>query len=135
MKFERQFFQKIEFTPNQIQNYLDSAKHDLSIAKQSDIPDVVFKFSYDSFVKIGITLIASYNYRVRSNTGHHIKIIEKTSQILNDETILILGNRMRKERNLNLYDGIVFISDKESSEYLDFVEQVFKKVKKVLRTA
>jgi len=130
MKFEEGYFQKMHFTPEQIRQFLQSAEHNLMIAKESKIPDVVFKFSYDALIISGIVLIALQNRRVRSNTGHHIKIIEKTSQILEDESVFILGNKMRKERNHNLYDGITFVSEKESKEYLKFVEKIYKKVKR-----
>jgi hypothetical protein len=67
-------------------------------------------------------------YKVRSTIGHHVKILEKLSQILKEEDILVLGNKMRQERNFNFYDGGFFVGEKDSSEYLDFVKNVFKKV-------
>lgn len=129
MKFQEDYFQKMQFTPEQIRQFLDSAKHDLRIAKESKISDVILIFSYNALIKIGVALIAQNGHRVRSNSGHHIKIIEKMSQILKDETIPLLGNKMRRERNQNLYDGIAFVGDKVSKEYLVFVEGIFKKVK------
>lgn len=130
MKFEEGYFQKMQFTPEQIRQFLESADHDLAIARESKISDVVLIFSYNALIKIGIALIAQNNYRVRSNSGHHIKIIDKMSQILKDETIPLLGNKMRRERNQNLYDCIAFVSDRTNKEYLIFVEKVFKKVKR-----
>ncbi len=44
-----------------------------------------------------------------------------------EEDILALGNKMRQERNFNLYDGGFFVGEKDSREYLDFVKSVFKK--------
>ena len=101
--------------------------YDLTIAEESDIPDVVFKFSYDALIKLGIMLIARRGYKVRSAVGHHVKILEKLGQLLNDEDILILGNKMRQERNMNLYDGGYVIGQKDSLEYLNFVKNAFKK--------
>jgi hypothetical protein len=128
MIFENDFFQKLAFTKGQIDQYLHSARHDLGIATDSNIADVTFRFSYDALIKIGITLIASKGYKIRSNAGHHIKILDKTAEILADEDIAIIGNRMRQLRNLNLYDGSYGVSDKESEEYLNFVKKVFNKV-------
>lgn len=125
--FESQYFQALKFKEEQIKQFEKSALHDLKIAKESDIPDVVFKFSYDALIKLGIVLIARKGYKVRSTTGHHIKILEKLSQILNDEDILVLGNKMRQERNFNLYDGGFFVAEKDSCEYLSFVKDLFKK--------
>ena len=127
INFENQYFQKLVFKKEQIEQYLKSALHDLKIAEESDIPDVVFKFSYDAFIKLGIVLIAKKGYKIRSTTGHHVKILEKLSQLLKDEDILVLGNKMRQERNSNLYDGGFSVGEKDSCEYLDFIKDVFKK--------
>jgi len=127
INFENQHFQKLAFTRSQIEKFLKSALHDLQIAEESKITDVVFKFSYDALIKLGIVLIAKKGFKVRSTIGHHVKILEKLSQILKDEDILVLGNKMRQERNNNLYDGGFFVGEKDSREYLDFVNNVFKK--------
>ena len=125
--FESQYFQKITFQEEQTDRFLLSARHDLRIAEESDIPDVVFKFSYDALIKLGIMLIAKKGYKVRSAAGHHIKILEKLSQLLKDEDIVVLGNKMRQERNVNLYDGGIFVGEKDSIEYLKFIKGAFKK--------
>ena len=44
-----------------------------------------------------------------------------------EEDILVLGNKMRQERNVNLYDGGFFVGEKDSLEYLKFVKSAFKK--------
>jgi hypothetical protein len=127
INFENQYFRKLVFTEKQIKQLSDSAIHDLKIAGSSDINDVVFKFSYDALIKLGIFLAAKNGYKVRSTAGHHIKILEKLSKILQDDDIIVLANKMRQERNINLYDGSFFVSAKDSDEYLTFVKQLFKK--------
>ena len=66
-------------------------------------------------------------YKVRSISGHHIKILETISDILGDEDVVVFGNKMRQARNFNLYDGGFFIGEKDSCEYLVFVKNVFAK--------
>jgi len=127
INFESQHFQKLAFKAEQIGQFLKSALRDLKIAEDSDISDVIFKFSYDALIKLGIALIAKKGYKVRSTAGHHVKILEKLSQLLKDEDVLVLGNKMRQERNLNLYDGGFFAGEKDSLEYLKFVKSAFKK--------
>lgn len=127
INFENQHFQKLTFKEDQIDQFLKSALHDLKIAKESDISDVIFKFSYDALIKLGIALIAKKGHKVRSTVGHHVKILEKLSQLLKDEDILVLGNKMRQERNVNLYDGGFFVGEKDSFEYLEFIKNAFKK--------
>ncbi|MEK7212507.1 MAG: hypothetical protein AAB686_02430 [Patescibacteria group bacterium] len=128
-RFEDQYFQKFSFDRVQIGRLLKSAKRSLRIAAESRVPEVVFKFSYEALIKLGIVAIARRGYRVRSAPGHHMKILEKLSELLGDENIVIVGNRMRQVRNLDLYEGgDSEITEKESRDYLDFVRSISKKI-------
>jgi hypothetical protein len=95
INFENQYFRKLNFTENQIQQLSDLADHGLGIAASSGIKDVVFKFRYDALIKIGVLLIAKQGYKVRSSAGRHVKILEKLSELLNDNDILVLSDKMR----------------------------------------
>ncbi|MFA5029924.1 MAG: hypothetical protein WC518_04315 [Patescibacteria group bacterium] len=130
--FENDYFQPLKFEPEQISQYVASAKRDFSIAKNSSEPEVVFRFAYDAMIKLGLALIAKHGYRVRSAPGHHIKIIEKIGSVLHDGDIEMMGNQMRQKRNLDLYSGGFLISEKDSKEYLVFVEKLFKKADNLL---
>lgn len=130
INFDDKYFQKINFTKEQINYYFSSAKRDLEIAKESKRAEVVFKFSYDALIKLGIALIAEKGRKVRSAQGHHIKILEKMSKILKNEEIEILGNKIRQDRNHDLYDGEMTISEKQTKEYLKFVAELFHKLQK-----
>lgn len=83
---------------------------------------------------IGITLVAFSGYKIKSRTGHHIKILEKLSQIVGNKDIEIIGNKMRKKRNLDLYEGGIIISSKEAMAYLNFVKEVINKAEKYLKS-
>lgn len=84
---------------------------------------------YNALIKAGIALIAAKGgVKVRSVTGHHIKIIEKMAEILKDETVLAVGNAMRTKRNEDFYGGGIFISEKESTEYLEYVKSVLSRI-------
>jgi hypothetical protein len=128
MLWQEKYFQKLRYTEDQINDYFKSAKRDLSIALKSDISEVVFRFSYDAFIKLGIALSAQNGYKLRSVPGHHIKIIEQISKLLKDKDIDIFGNKMRQMRNSDLYEGYSSISNKDSRDYMRFVLDVFKKV-------
>lgn len=131
--FDTKFFQKKKFEDKTISKYFRNAAKDLGIAIRSKEPEVIFNFSYSALVKIGIVLIAACGYRVRSRVGHHIKILEKLTQILQDKNIEIIGDRMRKKRNLDLYEGGIIISQKEVKDYLDFIKQVIKRTEEYLK--
>lgn len=131
--FDTKFFQKITFEDKTISKYFRNAAKDLGIAVRSKESEVIFNFSYFALVKVGIVLIAGCGYRVKSRVGHHIKILEKLSQILNDENIEIIGDRMRKKRNLDLYEGGTIISQKEAEDCLIFTKRVIKEAEEYLK--
>ncbi|HNV23359.1 MAG TPA: hypothetical protein PKH98_00555, partial [Candidatus Omnitrophota bacterium] len=66
--------------------------------------------------------IAKEGYRVKSSLGHHQKIIEALSQILDSKDVLIIGDSMRKARNLDFYSATTFTVTNEVKEYLVFVK-------------
>jgi histidyl-tRNA synthetase len=128
--FESNYFQKLKFEGSQVKRFFIAARKDLKIASESNQPEVIFKFSYDALIKLGITLIALKGYRVRSIVGHHVKMIEKVSQILKNKNIAVYSNQMRKIRNLDFYDGGFLITEKQAKDFLRFVENVFKQAGK-----
>ena len=128
-KFEKEYFKKLDFSKEEIDRYFQNAKRDLEIARQDSFSEVQFTYSYQALMKAGIALLAKTgSVKVRSIPGHHIKILEKIEEILQDSDILTLGNAMRMKRNLDLYGGGESISQKEATDYLKFVESVFKKI-------
>lgn len=132
MNFESEFFEKFNFTEKQISNYFNSAEKNLQIAENVKIPEVIFKFSYDSLIKIGITVISRNGFKIKNKLGHHIKILEALGTILKDEDVEIIGNLMRKQRNLDLYGEGTIITHKQSLEHLEFIRRIFKKAKNYL---
>jgi len=131
--FDTKFFQKKKFDKRTILKYFRNAIEDFRIAFNDRRPAVIFNFSYHALIKIGITLIALQGYRTKSRKEHRVKILEKLSEILNDKDIEIIGDRMRKKRNLDLYEGGIIISQKEAKDYLNFTEKVIKKAKEYLK--
>ena len=56
--FEAEFFRKQDFTKEQVGQLFLNAKRDLDIARKDSIPEVKFTYSYNAFIKAGISLIA-----------------------------------------------------------------------------
>ncbi len=133
MKPDQEFFKKFNFKPDEIERTLQSALHDLEIAEKDRFSEVKFTYSYQALIKTGITLLAKIEkVKVRSMPGHHVKIIEKMSEILEDEDVAAIGNAMRMKRNTDLYGGGELIGEKEAEDYLKFVRKVIEKAKKVI---
>lgn len=128
MKFDKNFFIKQAFASAELARYKKSARRDLDIARAGKEPEVVFHFAYMGLIKIGIYCLAREGYRVKSRPGHHQKIIESLGMILGSEDILIVGEKMRKDRNLDFYSAGVLGSPEESQDYLEFIEGLYKKL-------
>lgn len=132
MKFDSKYFNETRFTKKQIKSYFDNCLKDLSISKKDKILDVKFNYIYTAFIKAGISLLAHYQIKIKSRPGHHIKIIEKMSEILKDDDISDIGNAIRSKRNLDLYCGGVDVTSKECKDYILFVENVVGRVKEII---
>ncbi|MDD5568197.1 MAG: hypothetical protein PHY88_03225 [Candidatus Omnitrophica bacterium] len=132
MKFEDKYFVKFEFAKEQVNNTLKNALRDLDIAREDKILDVKFSYAYTAFIKGGMALLSFYKVKVKSIPGHHIKIIEKLAQLLDDKDIDDIGNIMRSKRNLDLYSGGVEVTEKECLEYLNFTAKVLNRIKEIV---
>lgn len=133
MNFDREFFKKFDFGQDEVKRYLNSTLHDLKIAEKDNFPEVKFTYSYQALIKTGITLLAKVGkVKVRSKPGHHVKILEKISEILGDEDVASIGNAMRMKRNTDLYGGGELVGEKEAQDYLKFVQKVVKKAKRII---
>ncbi|OGW82210.1 MAG: hypothetical protein A3G33_10820 [Omnitrophica bacterium RIFCSPLOWO2_12_FULL_44_17] len=134
MSYDKNFFKKFRFSPEEIKIHWQSALRDLDIARKDSFPEVKFTYSYQALIKAGIVLIGSVGHvKVRSVPGHHVKTLEKMSEILGDADVSVVGDAMRTKRNTDLYGGGTVIGEKEASDYLRFVEAVFESVKSKLK--
>lgn len=134
-KFEPDFFKKYSFTKEEIGLFLANSKRDLDIAKKSAVPEVIFRFGYDSMIKAGITLIAFNGFKVKSVPGHHFMIIRKLSELLGEKYAPIFDfcNEMRRKRNIDLYAGGAIISSQEAGYLLETAGKVYFAIKNVIR--
>lgn len=119
-------FEKFIFSHEQVSRYYKSALRDLNIARNANENEVAFRFCYDALLKLAIAISAKNNLRIKSRQGHHIKLIDKLSEVLKDKDIKIIGQEMRERRNWDLYSGGIMISQKETKEYLKWTENIFK---------
>src|SRR3989338_6563966 len=124
-EFDPRYFVKFHFSCRQIEQYLKNALRDLDIAGENRRSEVKFNYSYAAFIKGGIVILAKVGkVKVRSIPGHHLKIIEKMGEILKDDSIESIGNTMRTKRNEDFYSGGIFVSEKESIDFYEFVKEI-----------
>ena len=127
MKLDKNYFSRQSFTSDELKKYRQSVIRYLNIAKTSTETDVKFHFAYMALIKIGIYFIAKEGYRIKSRPGHHQKIIEILSKLLDNEDIIIVGDKMRKNRNLDFYSSDSPITETEAAQDLKFTEEIFSK--------
>ena len=132
MNFDPKYYAPLKFTKEQIDKNLENAIRDLYIAKNDNFLEVKFNYAYNGLIKAGIALLSYHNIKTKSVPGHHIKIIEKLADLLENEDIADLGNLMRSKRNLDFYNGGIEVTEKECKEYIGFVEKVMKSIQKIL---
>ena len=120
-------FENFNYLPTQIKKYFQAAVNDLRLAKIANAPELVFYTSYNIIVKTAMAVCAKNNLRVKSRTGHHVELISKLAEYLNDLEIEDVANKMRTKRNRDLYDGGTTTSEKEAKFYLLFCEKLVEK--------
>ncbi|PIZ71126.1 hypothetical protein COY07_05645 [Candidatus Peregrinibacteria bacterium CG_4_10_14_0_2_um_filter_43_11] len=120
-------FEKFSFQKEQVTLYFNAALRDIKIAEKSDVSEVVFRFSYDAFLKLAIAFCSKHNLRVKARAGHHIELINMFSELTGDKTIEVIGNEMRAKRNIDLYSGGTLITKKESKEYFHWIDGLIQR--------
>jgi hypothetical protein len=127
-RFDGDHFREFSPTPEEIERYLANARRDLDIAEKDGFIEVRFTYAYQSFIKAGIALIAAIgSAKVRPVPGHHVKIIEKMSEVLDDDEILAIGNQMRMKRNTDMYSGGTMISETDADAFVKFASTVLER--------
>ncbi len=121
-------FEKFTYSTGQIKRYYQAATRDFFIANKADVAEVSFVFCFSALIKAAIAVCAKNNLRVRARVGHHNALIQKLSDILDDQAIEGVASKMKKKRNRDLYDGGIIISKKEADFYKLFIKNLLKKV-------
>jgi hypothetical protein len=119
-------FEKFIYTPDQIRKYYQAAVKDLHLAISAGAPEIVFYVSYNIIVKAAMAVCAKNNLRVKSRAGHHVELISKLAEYLNDQEIEDIAGKMRVKRNRDLYDGGTVTTLKEAEFYLSFCKKLIK---------
>lgn len=126
-------FEKFSFSFKQIENYYRGATRDFNMLRKGKYePEIIFFFSYNVVIKISIAVCAKRSLRIKSKTGHHVALISKLAEILDDEDIVAMAGKMRMKRNKDLYSGGLPISKKEADFYFDFCKDLIKKAESFL---
>ena len=108
---------------NQICRFLESAEKKLAAARKILAIDeeACLQQAYEAMLRASIGFMLSHGLRLRSRPGHHVAIIEYVEKHIDKKyaSLLAMFDRMRRKRNLALYDVMGFVSEKDAEQALE----------------
>jgi uncharacterized protein (UPF0332 family) len=106
----------------QIERFLQSAEKKLASARKilAFDEEACLQQAYEAMLKASLGFMFSHASRVRSQPGHHIAIIEfvRTHIDKKHDGLLTVFDRLRRKRNLALYDDTGFVSHEDAEQAL-----------------
>jgi uncharacterized protein (UPF0332 family) len=113
--------QKIDWA--QIERFLQSAEKKLASAHKVLVFDeeACLQQAYEAMFKASLGFMFSHGFRARSQPGHHIAIIEFVQGRIDKRHagLLTVFDRLRRKRNMALYDDTGFVSRRDAEQALE----------------
>jgi hypothetical protein len=116
----------------QIERFLAGADKKLASAHRilAFDEEACLQQAYEAMLKASLGFMFSHGFRARSQPGHHIAIIEFVRSRIHKKHagLLVVLDRLRRKRNMALYDDTGFVSQRDAEmalesagEYLDVI--------------
>jgi uncharacterized protein (UPF0332 family) len=107
----------------QIERFLTSAEKKLASARRilAFDEEACLQQAYEAMLKASLGFMFSYGFRARSQPGHHIAIIEFVRARIDKKhaSLLTVFDRLRRKRNIALYDDTGFVSHHDAEQALE----------------
>jgi len=116
----------------QIERFLASADKLASAHRILDFDEeACLQQAYEAMLKASLGFMFSHGFRARSQPGHHIAIIEFVRSRLDKKhsALLTVLDRLRRKRNLALYDDTGFISHHDAGQALQAAQDYLKVIR------
>src|SRR5213592_1363672 len=117
--------QKVDWA--QIERFLQSAERKLASAHKilAFDEEACLQQAYEAMLKASLGFMFSHGFRARSQPGHHIAIIEFVRARVDKKHygLLTVFDRLRRKRNLALYDDTGFVSHHDAEQALRSARQ------------
>jgi hypothetical protein len=107
----------------QIERFLTSA--DKKLASPHRIlafdEEACLQQAYEAMLKASLGFMFSHGFRARSQPGHHIAIIDFVRSRIDKKHagLLVVFDRLRRKRNMALYDDTGFVSYHDAQQALE----------------
>jgi uncharacterized protein (UPF0332 family) len=122
----------------QIDRFLVSADKKLASARKilAFDEEACLQQAYEAMLKASLGLMFSHGFRARSQPGHHIAIIDFVrSRIDKKHTgLLVVLDRLRRKRNMALYDDSGFVSHHEAEQSLESAADYLNVIRDDIKT-
>jgi uncharacterized protein (UPF0332 family) len=113
--------QKIDWA--QIERFLEGAEKKLASAHKilAFDEEACLQQAYEAMLKASLGFMFSHGFRARSQPGHHIAIIEFVRGRIDKRHggLLTVFDRLRRKRNIALYDDTGFVSRHDAEQALE----------------
>ena len=107
----------------QIERFLASAERKLASAHKilAFDEEACLQQGYEAMLRASLGFMISHGFRARSQPGHHVAIIDFVRARIGARHagLLTVFDRLRRKRNLALYDDTGFVSHHEAEEALE----------------
>jgi uncharacterized protein (UPF0332 family) len=117
----------------QIERFLHSAEKKLASAHKilAFDEEACLQQAYEAMLKASLGFMFSYGYRARSQIGHHIAIIEFVRARIDKKqaALITVFDRLRRKRNMALYDDTGFVSQRDAEQALETARQYLKVIR------
>src|SRR2546428_12078717 len=117
----------------QIERFLESAEKKLVSAHKIFAFDeeACLQQAYEAMLKASLGFMFSYGLRARSQPGHHIAIIEFVRGHVDKKHggLLTVFDRLRRKRNMALYDDTGFVSHHDAEQALESARRLIEVIR------
>jgi uncharacterized protein (UPF0332 family) len=107
----------------QIERFLASADKKLTSAQKilAFDEEACLQQAYEAMLKASLGFMFSHGFRARSQPGHHIAIIDFVRAHIDKKHagLLAVFDRLRRKRNMALYDDTGFVSHQDAEHALE----------------
>ncbi len=122
----------------QIERFLASAEKKLASAYRilEFDEEACLQQAYEAMLKASLGFMFNHGFRARSQPGHHIAIIDFVRSRLDKRHSGLLAtlDRLRRKRNLALYDDMGFVSRHDGKQALEAAEDYLKVIRADIAT-
>lgn len=125
-----------KFSRKQVQDCLNLAKRDIATARKivAENPDWGYNIAYNAMLQAARAVMFSKGYRA-TGEGQHATVIQFAHIALGEEftSTLEFMDRMRRKRNMVVYDMAGLVSSKEATEAIGTAENFVRSVFEILK--